>query len=234
MKWYQSNKRFLAEERQSLGEKYPFLKIDIAPMGIRINEALVLREEAALVNGIYRLSIPDSQRYIDYRIAILLPDNYPRDFPRMYCNDEKLPIGNIDRHIMTDGSACLGVNAEISQKWRAKPRIVFFLDEIVAPFLVWQAYYDTHGQPPPWGQRSHYAKGIFEYYTELLHGEVDWNIKDFMELLARKNDPKGHEKCPCGSGRRLRECHAELIKHVRQQILWKDVQKDMFTIEKGK
>ena len=179
--------------QDQLGDRFLLLKLEIVPPGTRISEGYVLGAEAAVVCGIYRLSIPDSQRYIDYRNAILLPDNYPRDFPRMYCNDKKLPIGNIDRHIMNDGSACLGVNAEIGQKWRGNPRIIPFIDEIVAPFLVWQAYYDAHGEPPPWGERPHYAKGILEFYGELLHGEVDWNIKDFMELLARKNNPKGHD-----------------------------------------
>lgn len=230
-KWHESNKKLFAEERASLAVKYPFLKMEIVPSGTRINKVFTLRTESAIVSGIYRLLIPDSQRYLDYRIAILLPDNYPTRIPRMYCNDRKLPIGNIDRHIMSDGSACLGVNAEISQKWRLNPKIVPFLDEIVAPFLVWQTFYDEHGQPPPWGQRSHYAQGVLEFYAEFLHIEAESNIKAFMNLLVRKNQPKGHEECPCGSGRRLRNCHIELIRKAREQVDRQDVCEDLSIIE---
>lgn len=81
----------------------------------------------------------------------------------LFCNDPKLPIGVIDRHIMIDGSACLGVYADIMIRWSLEPNIVNFLENFVAPFLVWQAYYDAHQKPPSWGERSHFAKGIIEY-----------------------------------------------------------------------
>lgn len=230
-KWYESNKRLFVEEKDFLAIKYPFLKMEILPSGTRINKVFALRTESAIVSGIYRLLIPDSQRYLDYRIVVLLPDNYPRRIPRMYCNDRKLPIGNINRHIMSDGSACLGVNAEISQKWRYNSRIVPFLDEIVAPFLVWQTYYDEHRQPPPWGQRSHYDQGILEFYSELLGITAGHNVETFMKLLARKNHPKGHEECPCGTGRRLRDCHIEHIRKAREQVGRQDVCEDLSIIE---
>lgn len=104
-----------------------------------------------------------------------------------------------------------------------------FLDEIVAPFLVWQTYYDELGQPP-WGQRSHYAQGVLEFYAELLQIEVDSTVKDFMKLLARKNHPKGHAMCPCGSGLRLRSCHFDLVQQVRRKVAWEDVRNDMSLI----
>ena len=230
VKWYESNKKLFVEEQDSLTDRYPFLKLEIVPRGTRINKVCILKAEAAIVSGIHRLYIPESQRYLDYRIAIILPDNYPRSAPWMYCNDKKLPIGNIDRHIYGNGSACLGVNAEISQKWQSSPRIVLFLDDIVAPFLIWQAYYDEHGQPPPWGQRSHYAQGVLEFYAELLQIEVDSTVKDFINLLARKNQPKGHEMCPCGSGLRLRSCHFDLVQQVRKKIAWEDVRNDISLI----
>jgi len=231
-KWYESNKKLFAEERDSLAGKYPFLKMEVLPSGTRINKVCSLRTEAAIVSGIHRLLIPDSQSYIDYRIAILSPDNYPKIVPTMFCNDKKLPIGNIDRHIMSDGSACLGVIAEISQKWCSNPRIVPFLDEIVSPFLVWQAYYDAHGQPPPWGQRSHYGEGILEFYSEILELPNEPNIVKFMKLLTRKNNPKGHEECPCGSGLRLRNCHSDLVRKAREQVGWQDAHEDLSIIER--
>lgn len=229
-KWYESNKKLFAEERDSLAGKYPFLKMEVLPSETRINKVCSLRTEAAIVSGIHRLSILESQRYLDYRIAIVLPDNYPKIVPTMFCNDKKLPIGNIDRHIMSDGSACLGVIAEISQKWCSNPRIVPFLDEIVSPFLVWQAYYDAHEQPPPWGQRSHYGEGILEFYSEILELPNEPNIVEFMKLLARKNNPKGHEECPCGSGKKLRDCHHKNVSKAHESIAWHDAKTDLLNI----
>jgi len=232
-KWYESNKKLFSDEQSSFADNHPFLKLEITAPGTSINKAFTLRTEAALVSGIYRLMIPDLRRYYDYRIAIVLSDNHPQSPPVMYCNDKKLPIGEIDRHIMKDGQACLGVQAEISQKWRFNPRLASFMEDIVAPFLVWQVYYDAHGQPPPWGQRSHDKEGVLEFYAELLGISVNTNVEAFMKLLARKNHPKGHEECPCGSARRLRDCHYDIIQQVREQVDRKDARYDLSIIEQG-
>ncbi|WP_354543406.1 SEC-C metal-binding domain-containing protein [Roseovarius sp. MBR-78] len=38
-----------------------------------------------------------------------------------------------------------------------------------------------------------------------------------LRLLERKS-VKGHVRCPCGSGRRLRDCHAELVRKQRVRV----------------
>jgi hypothetical protein len=53
------------------------------------------------------------------------------------------------------------------------------------------------------------------------------SIVEFMRLLARKNRPKGHEICPCGSGERLRNCHRELLYSIREKVAWQYVAKDL-------
>ena len=186
-----------------------------------------MKRECAVAHGTYTLQVPDSCRQIEYGIALVLPKNYPKAAPLMFCNDPKLPIGNIDRHIMSDGRACLGVQAEIDMRWAFGSKIVDFLEELVAPFLAWQAYFDVHQQPPPWGERSHYKQGILEFYAELLGRPVDSSVIDFMRLLARKNRPKGHEHCPCNSGERLRNCHRDLLYEIRERVAWQGVEHDL-------
>ena len=105
---------------------------------------------------------------------------------------------------------------------------------MVAPFLAWQAYFDAFHKPPSWGERPHFGKGIHEFYAELLGIPNEADIIGFMKLLARKNQPKGHELCPCNSGNRLRNCHRELIIRARQQVDWWDVQQDLQDIYNNK
>ncbi|MBW2604564.1 MAG: hypothetical protein JRE28_09660 [Deltaproteobacteria bacterium] len=211
----------------------PLLGMVVAGPEFRLNSVMVLKRESVVVCGTYGISIPNSARQIEYWISILMPAKYPKQIPIMFCNDDKLPIGDIDRHIMTDGSACLGVYADIMTRWSLKPDIVNFLEGFVAPFLVWQAYYDAHQKPPPWGERSHFADGIIEYYSELLGMNKYQSVVGFMRLLARKNRPKGHEICPCGSGERLRNCHRELLYSIREKISWQYVVKDLQTVLRG-
>ena len=55
-------------------------------------------------------------------------------------------------------------------------------------------------------------------------------VVEFMRLLARKNRPKGHEICPCGSGERLRNFHRELLYSIWEKISWQYVVKDLQTV----
>ncbi len=89
---------------------------------------------------------------------------------------------------------------------------------------------DAHQKPPTWDERSHFAKGITEYYAELLGINRRQAVVEFMKLLARKNRPKGHEICPCGSGERLRNCHRELLYSTREKVAWQYVAKDLQTV----
>ena len=133
--WYENNRKLFREERMAMASVYPLLRLAVVYPGFKLNSVCFLKQECAVVHGIYSLSIPDSTRQIDYRISILLPSKYPKIPPEMFCNDPKLPIGEIDRHIMKDGRACLGVQADINMRWAAGPTIVEFLENIVEPFL---------------------------------------------------------------------------------------------------
>ena len=225
--WFKSNRKLFREERAALASAAPLLGMIIVGPRFRLNSKPDLIQEFVVIRGTYGVSIPDSGRQIEYGIFILMPNNYPKQVSNLFCNDPKLPINDIDRHIMSDGSACLGVYTDIMTRWFLKPDIVNFLENFVAPFLVWQAYYDAHQKPPPWGDRSHFSEGIIEYYAELLGINRCQAIVEFMKLLARKNRPKGHEICPCGSGERLRNCHRELLYITRENIAWQFVVKDL-------
>ena len=225
--WFKSNRKLFRKERAALASVAPLLGMVIVRPRFRPDSKKVLKQESVVVRGTYGISIPGSAHQIEYGIFIFMPNNYPKQVPNLFCNDPKLPIGDIDRHIMSDGSACLGVYTDIMTRWFLKPDIVNFLENFVAPFLVWQAYYDAHQKPPPWGDRSHFSEGIIEYYAELLGINRCQAIVEFMKLLARKNRPKGHEICPCGSGERLRNCHRELLYITRENIAWQFVVKDL-------
>jgi len=225
--WYKSNPRLFREERGTLVSAAPLMGMIIAGPDYRLNQVSLLEHESVVIHGTYGISIPDSEDQIEYGICILLPDRYPKQPPVLFCNDPKLPVGVIDRHILSDGSACLGVYADLMTRWLKKSDIANFLENFAAPFLVWQTYYDAHQKPPSWGQRSHYSEGIIEYYAELLSMNNKQSIIGFMKLLARKNRPKGHERCPCSSGERLRNCHRQLLYSTREKVKWEYVVKDV-------
>lgn len=216
--WYRKNERLFNEERASLAASHSELTLDVLPNGAALNCRHRVRAESAVTKGFYSLQIPDSRRRVEYRISILHPPDYPKTPPIMFGNDPKLPMDDLDRHMIRGGQACLAVRSDVITRWVKAPRIVSFLDGLVAPFLVWQVHFDAFGRPPPWGERSHGAKGILEFYAEALVLPVDESTLGFIRLVARKNEPQGHEECPCGSGKRLRHCHRDNVLKARQTL----------------
>lgn len=225
--WYENNLRLFREERTALASAFPLLQLVVVGPEFKINSNFFLKHEAAVVIGTYNLIRPELTDEIEYKLALVFPNDYPKNCPVMYCDDPKLPIGNIDRHILKDGGACLGVKCEITMRWQANRTLMRFLKDFVEPFLVWQTYYDIFQKPPEWGERSHSVPGILEFYAELLKVPIDSNLVGFMKLLARKNLPKGHELCPCNSGRQLRTCHRELVYDARLKVPWIAVEHDL-------
>ena len=225
--WFENNRRLFREEKEALAAACSLMRLAVVESGFLINTVCWLIRKCALAHGTYILQAPDVEHKIGYRIALLVADDHPQVAPLMFSNDPKLPIGDSDRHIMRDGRACLGVQAEIGQGWPPGSNFVTFLQKLVAPFLAWQAYYDFYSCAPPWGERSHTEKGIMEFYAELLGDFADPALLSFMGLLARKNKPKGHELCPCGSGKKLHDCHKGLVSIARTRAAWQDVETDL-------
>ena len=225
--WYQMNKKLFEKERASLAKHYPLLCLIIVGENYCLNDVAFLSEERAIIHGTYELKLPNSNRTINYSLNLITPKNYPKYPPIMYCNDPKLPINTIDRHILKDGEACLGVPTEINIKWRKNLTISNFLENIVKPFLIWQSFYEFNNKPPQWGERSHNTKGILEFYSELIKTHDKNIIINFLKLLQRKNNPKGHEICPCGSGKHLRNCHRDLLSNLRESISSNDAKFDL-------
>ena len=229
--WYQHNHRLFREERKRLAEACELMMLSVVGPGFPINSAVLTNTECAIAHGTYSIQTKDGRGEIEYGITLWTPPNYPKLPPVLFGNDPKLPIANIDRHIPGDGQACLAVNGEIEMHWPDGSNLVDFIEKLVAPFLAWQAYYDAYGCPPSWGGRSHGNKGIIEFYADILRVKGDKAIIGFMKLLARKKQPKGHEICPCGSGRKLRDCHQYLLKETRSILNPKKVRMDLAIID---
>ena len=217
--WFEQNPKLLQREKEVLASAYPTLEIAVRAEGCRLNSQAVLKKAAVVAQGVYSLRTKDGTVCVDYGLKLVYPPNYPRSHPVVYCDDPKLPIGILDRHILSNGQACLGVPTDIRRRWQQTPDIISFLDTIIAPFLAWQVHYDAFGSAPPWGERAHFGRGVIQYYAELLGLPETANIIDFMRLLARKNSPKGHEPCPCGSGKNIRTCnHRNLVETARTMV----------------
>lgn len=194
----------LEDEGRRLSATFPPLKLEIDA------------KEVGLITG--SLEVAND---VAYTIKALVPAEYPKHEPILQCDPKEIPW-KVDRHVFEkNGKACLCARSETRVHWPWGSDLTDFFTKLVHPFFVGQFYYDTHGEWPPTGERSHGKDGILEAFDELLAEFGDPSeeqVRAVLKLLARKNIPKGHEWCPCGSGKRLRDCHRELIVRLRSCV----------------
>ena len=167
---------------------------------------------------------------VGYTTKLEIPKRYPHDIPILHCDPAEIPW-ELDRHVITtNGHACLCARSEYRLHWGENGSLSDFIERLVRPFFVGQFYFDTHGCWPPTGERSHGWKGIVEAYTELCAPFGDASsetILRLIRLLSRKHPPQGHELCPCGSNRRLRDCHREAVAKLRSCVRPEDAAADL-------
>ena len=201
-------------ELEELAERFPFLRFDLPP-----------RAAAPVITGTFHVS-PD----VGYTTTLELPWGYPLELPILHCNPAEIPW-ELERHVVTqNGNGCLCARSEYRLHWSEGSSISDFIERLVRPFFLGQFYYETHGFWPPTGARSHGWKGIIEAYVELCAPFGDTSVQTIirlMRLLSRKNNPQGHEICPCGSGRSLRQCHRAALSELRKCVRPQDAAVDL-------
>lgn len=79
-------------------------------------------------------------------------------------------------------------------------------------YLYTYRYYEEYGIYP-FGERSHGIMGDLEYIKELFNVKEWGQVFDIMHFIANFSY-RGHLLCPCGSGKRLRNCHGDILMKV--------------------
>lgn len=229
MRWYERNPDLFVHERKRLARAFPDLRLDTSWRPSAALARLLRRSrtvphplKSVLENGPPAVTgAMVVANGLGYSTILIVPDRYPKQVPVLLCDPREIPW-SVDRHVYENsGIACLCVQSEYRIHWPCGSDLTDFLRDLVRPFFVGQLYFQAHHEWPAGGERSHGKAGIVEAYRDLLRtlGRVsDTTIQEFMRLLVRKNHPRGHEACPCGGGKKLRDCHRSLPGKLRRQI----------------
>lgn len=201
--WHQRNPALTEAIRADLRARYPTLHLFINPDG------------KAAVCGTFPVLSTEGQVLDRYRISIELPADYPKSLPIVREVDGRIPW-KADYHVNPDGAACVLLPDD---RWRCFPEgapFVQFLDGPVHDFFLGQSLVAL-GEDWLFGQWSHGAKGVYEYYQWLLEIDNARAIIRYLDVLAKLNF-KGHWDCPCGSGEKIRRCCRIKIADLRSKI----------------
>ena len=172
-------------------------------------------ENIIVLEGSFVLSGPMGP-FDCYDVKLHVPTNFPCQEPQVFETGGRIPKV-VDRHVFPKyGNCCLGVWEE----WLLTAPVCSFDAFLTGPlhdYFVSQSWFDAKGEWP-YGDRSHDEKGIIESYAEVLGVSKDVRVvAEYLRLLSMA-EVKGHHSCPCGSGRRLRNCHRDHITELRNRI----------------
>lgn len=147
-----------------------------------------------------------------FQIEISLGETYPTIPPTLVETGNRIP--RIDERHNSDRGACLFVPIEWMMR-RPNLKFLTFLDGPVREYFLAQKYYEQNGEWP-FSSRSHGEAGRREALCDLAGIQVqNWSaLSDILE----GPEPKGHWRCPCGNGKRLRTCHGREISELFRRL----------------
>ena len=167
-----------------------------------------------------------------YSIEITLPSDYPTVVPIVRETGGQIPRLADNHFNSANGELCLFVPTE---RWRYFPvgaTLLDFLNGPVRNHLLGLSLRRL-GEKWPFGERSHGEAGIIESYSELLGTREEAAIIQYVECLSKPN-LKGHWPCPCGSGKKLRQCHLPFINDLRQKVSVSDAAKSLSFLKRAR
>jgi len=149
-----------------------------------------------------------------FDIEIQIPPRYPDTLPVVKETGYRIP-----REFHTnpeDNTLCLAAPLAAKLQFALDRTLLGFIEHLVIPFLFNYVHLQKNGVLP-FGERSHGAKGILEFYSEFFQCPDLGVILKLLKILGT-HEYLGFEKCPCKSGKNLRNCHGrQLLKCMQLQ-----------------
>lgn len=195
--WYRNNKEFYKSEQEIIKAKYKELHYRRFIDRLKLIGYLTFSAKAGEFE-----EIKDG-----YSIEIIFPNDYPNSLPSVRSTDGRIPLVF---HTNPDNTLCLGTYIEQYLIFEQKKNIENFIDSILIPFLYNFSYKEKHKRLPL-EERDHGSAGIEEYYFQRYGIRGKNIVENFLRYAFSKTSYRGHNLCPCGSGKRVRDCHKDLI-----------------------
>ena len=190
-------KNGLSYQLQHLLKQYPLLSIK------RENEDEIEIEGEILVSGKVKLFTV----FEKYQVKLLISKKL-KYLPKIYETGDK--VEKAYAHKSNSGLLCLETDTSIKLHFLNGFDLVEWLERYVETYFISYEFYKRY-ERFPFGDRPHGALGIIDTYQQLF------NVADFESTLRMifyiiQKRYRGHQKCPCGSGLRIRNCHGNNIK----------------------
>jgi len=149
-----------------------------------------------------------------FDIEMQIPPDYPDNLPVVKEIGYRIPR---EFHTYSgDNTLCLAAPLAVKIQFSLNKTLLGFIENLIIPFFFNYLHLQQY-ETLPFGELSHGAKGILEFYKSHLHIPESGIVLRMIKLLATQ-DYRGYSKCPCNSGKNLRNCHGrQLLKCMTLQ-----------------
>lgn len=123
---------------------------------------------------------------------------------------------SLHRNPNAEGTACVCVPQMERKQFPPGSRLIVFVENLAVPYLYGISHYDAVGTWP-WGEHSHGALGVLEYYSESADVPTEEEIQQVAALIRpdkrwkqyykQVRKPSGDRFCLCGSRKPFARCH---------------------------
>lgn len=197
----------LEEVKTAIGFDQPKLRASA-------NGSTILVEGSYLVFERDVVAAPDGP-ITEFNIKMELREGYPRHEPKVFEVGGRIPR-DPDRHINGGGDCCVTV----WEHWLTMApdhSIAAFINGPLNEYFLGQFWVEKTGKWP-FGERAHGLQGLEEAYADALEvPNKPESLLYYLRLLSQ-DWPKGHWPCPCGSGKKLRDCHHPRLLDMHRKV----------------
>jgi hypothetical protein len=156
----------------------------------------------------------EGEVYTDsFEIEILVDSNFPESVPIVSEKERRIRAVNFE-HVNDDGTLCLEIDTKILIDLQENPTLQYFSEKYIRFYLLSFLYHRKH-KKFPFGEYAHAEEGRLEYYGEIFDTTDKVAAKTLLTFIF-KNEIKGHNPCPCGNGKKYRDCHRGQV-HVLKE-----------------
>jgi hypothetical protein len=117
-------------------------------------------------------------------------------------------------HRYSDGRLCLATDIEQLLFIRNTKSICLWIEKYIESYYISYEYFQKYGIYP-FGQYSHGKQGIVEFYEKYFNLDNEKNSLNIIKYIFF-NTYRGHNLCPCGNNKKIRDCHGKIIMKCKQ------------------
>ena len=131
-------------------------------------------------------------------------------------------------HIYENGTLCLAVPIEERRIFWEQPTLLGFVNRLVVPYLYSYCHWKRTGLYP-FGEQAHGSEGIVQHYLESTDLPDEISVLAALSFLF-EHGYRGHHRCPCESGIKVRNCHGLLLRALHNQHTDLTLQHDFISV----